>query len=357
MRYVSRMAVLGFCSVVPSVLFAQFTVTNYQFVSSQQVTTTLANVTYKADIVNTGNPQATVLATATSLNPASFTMVTGQDTLSFAPVPANTPVTSSNTFTMRVNRTVPFDFANVQWTFKTTPLPPVANAGPNQTAKVGDTVTLDGTGSTNPSSVGTLTYSWAFTFRPGGSAHLNNPTSVNPSFTLDVAGNYVIALTVSNGIASSTSSVTVSTVNSPPVANAGPNQTVAIGTLVTLDGSHSSDVDGNPLTYQWSFSGLPPGSLASLTGATTVAPKFTTDKVGTYQIQLIVNDGTSNSQPAFVTITTQNSRSGRQRRAEPGGFRGRPGASERHRFDRRRWRSAHLPLEHHHPRTRQSMRC
>src|SRR5260370_33608372 len=306
MHYVSRMAVLGFCSVVPSVLFAQFTVTNYQFVSSQQVTATLANVTYKADIVNTGNPEATVLATATSLNPSSFTMVTGQDTLSFAPVPANTPVTSSNTFTMRVNRTVPFDFANVQWTFKTTPLPPVANAGPNQTAKVGDTVTLDGTGSTNPSGVGTLTYSWAFTFRPGGGAHLNNPTSVNPSFTIDVAGNYIIALTVSNGVASRTSSVTVSTVNSPPVANAGPNQTVAIGTLVVLDGSHSSDVDGNPLTYQWTFSRLPPGSLASLIGATTVAPKFTTDKVGTYQIQLIVNNAPINSQPAFATITTQN---------------------------------------------------
>ena len=308
MRYVSRMAVLGFCSVVPSVLFAQqFTITNYQFVSSQQVTTTLANVTYRADIVNTGNPEATVTATGTSLNPASFTMATGLDTLSFGPVPANSQVTSSNTFTMRVNRTVPFDFASIQWTFKTTPLPPVANAGPNQTAKVGDTVTLDGTGSTNPSGVGTLTYSWAFTFRPGGAAHLNNPTSVNPSFTLDVAGNYIIALTVSNGIASSTSSVTVSTVNSAPVANAGPNQTVAVGTLVTLDGSHSSDVDGNALTYQWSFIGLPPGSLASLTGANTVAPKFTTDKVGAYQIQLIVNDGTLNSQPAFVTITTQNS--------------------------------------------------
>ena len=138
MRYVSRMAVLGFCSVVPSVLFAQqFTITNYQFVSSQQVTTTLANVTYRADIVNTGNPEATVTATGTSLNPASFTMATGLDTLNFAPVPANSQVTSSNTFTMRVNRTVPFDFASVQWTFKTTPLPPVANAGPQPDRKGG----------------------------------------------------------------------------------------------------------------------------------------------------------------------------------------------------------------------------
>src|SRR5260370_36922959 len=99
MHYVSRMAVLGFCSVVPSVLFAQFTVTNYQFVSSQQVTATLANVTYKADIVNPGKPEATVLATATSLNPSSFTMVTGQDTLHFQLIPATPPVTTIYTFT------------------------------------------------------------------------------------------------------------------------------------------------------------------------------------------------------------------------------------------------------------------
>jgi hypothetical protein len=311
MRYVSRMAVLGFCSVVPGVLFAQggqtLSITNYQFVSSQQVTTTLSNVTYRADIVNTGNPEATVLANATSLNPSSFTMVSSQDTLSFAPVPANTPVTSSNTFTMRVNRTVPFDFANLQWTFQTTPLPPVANAGANQTARVGDTVTLNGSGSTNPSGVGTLTYSWAFTYRPGGSAHLNNPTGVMPTFTVDVSGNFIIALTVSNGIASSTSSVTVSTVSSPPVANAGPNQTVAVGSRVVLDGSHSSDVDGKPLTYKWNLVGLPPGSLAALTGADTPSPKFTADKAGTYQVRLIVNDGSSDSLPAFVTITTQNS--------------------------------------------------
>jgi hypothetical protein len=302
--------VLGLCTVVPAGLFAQgaqtLSITNYQCVSSQQVTMTLSNVTYRADIVNKGNPEATVLATATSLNPSSFTMATGQDTLSFAPVPPNTPVTSSNTFTMRVNRTVPFDFANLQWTFQTTPLPPVANAGANQTARVGDTVTLDGSGSTNPSGVGTLTYSWAFTYRPGGSAHLNNPTGVMPSFTVDVAGNFIIALTVSNGIASSTSSVMVSTLNSPPVANAGPNQTVSVGSKVLLDGSHSTDVDGNPLTYQWSLVGLPSGSLATLTGANTVSPSFTVDKAGTYQIRLIVNDGVNDSLPAFVTVTTKN---------------------------------------------------
>src|ERR1039457_5298082 len=133
MRYVSRMVVLGICTVVPGVLLAQggqtLSITNYQFVSSQQVTATMANVTYQADVVNTGKPEAAVLATADTLNPGSFTMVLGQNTLTFAPVPANSQVTSSNTFTIRVNRTVPFDFANLQWTFQTTPLPPVERNG------------------------------------------------------------------------------------------------------------------------------------------------------------------------------------------------------------------------------------
>ena len=50
-----------------------------------------------------------------------------------------------------------------------------------------------------------------------------------------------------------------------PVANAGPGQTVTIGTTVTLNGSGSSDADGNPLTYLWSFVSIPAGSGATLT--------------------------------------------------------------------------------------------
>src|SRR5262249_11102254 len=163
-------------------------------------------------------PLASVTATVTSLNAASFTVVQG--TLNFAPVPANGSVTSTNTFTIRVDRSVNFDFANLRWSFQTTTLPPAANAGPNQTAHVGDVVTLSGSGSPNPSGLGTLTYSWSFTSRPATShAALSNSTVVMPTFTVDAPGNYQIALTVSNGKDSSTATVAVSTLNSPPVSN------------------------------------------------------------------------------------------------------------------------------------------
>src|SRR5205823_1300125 len=98
----------------------------------------------------------------------------------------------------------------------------------------------------------------------------------------------------------------ISTSNSAPVANAGPNQTTAINALVTLNGSSSSDMDGDPLTYAWSMISRPANSVAVLMAANTVSPVFIADKPGTYIVQLFVNDGKVNSLPSNVTITTQN---------------------------------------------------
>jgi hypothetical protein len=195
---------------------------------------------------------------------------------------------------------------NLVWAFSA-PGAPVANAGPNQPVAVGATATLNGSGSTNPSGIGTLTFSWAFTSRPVGStAVLVNPTSVSPTFVVDRAGSYVIALTVGNGVGTDTTSVTVSTGNTAPVANAGPNQSVAVAALVTLDGSLSSDVDGNPLTYLWALTSKPAGSTAALSSTTAVKPTFTADRAGSYTATLIVNDGSLNSNTASVTVSTIN---------------------------------------------------
>jgi predicted small lipoprotein YifL len=92
--------------------------------------------------------------------------------------------------------------------------------------------------------------------------------------------------------------------NSEPVANAGANQEPKLGDTVTLDGSASSDVDSDGLTFHWSFLLVPPGSVAKLSDTAAVNPSFTIDVLGDYVVQLIVDDGTVNSSPDTVTVST-----------------------------------------------------
>src|SRR4029434_8563018 len=62
--------------------------------------------------------------------------------------------------------------------------------------------------------------------------------------------------------------------NAPPVANAGPDQTVVVMQTVTLDGSKSHDVDGDTLTFRWSFTTVPTGSTDTLVNATLLTAHF-----------------------------------------------------------------------------------
>ena len=312
MRHFSSVAAVVLFLIVSSMTFGQGSaqnqsVTNYQIINQTAVTATQFQVTYRADLVNPGVPFASVTAKLTTLNPFSFRTISGEDFLTFAPVPANSQVTSSNTFTILVDRTVTFSFNNLEWTFTTTPVNPVANPGQNATVAVGSTAMLNGSGSTNPSGVGTLTYAWAFVSRPAGSSTtIANRNSVMASFVVDVKGTYVIQLTVNNGVGSGTADVTISTTYTAPVANPGLPQTVIVGSTVLLNGSGSTDVDGQPLTYAWTIMQSPAGSNATLTGANTVTPSFVADEVGAYTIKLIVNDGMSDSMPSDVTVTSQN---------------------------------------------------
>ncbi len=141
---------------------------------------------------------------------------------------------------------------------------PTANAGPDQTVATGATVALDGTQSTDIDG-NALTYRWSFVSVPDGShAVLTNPTAVNPNFVVDTAGEYTVQLIANDGRADSVpATVAISTDNSRPVANAGADQLVASGAPVHLDGTHSTDIDGDPLTYQWNLTSIPAGSQAS----------------------------------------------------------------------------------------------
>ena len=185
---------------------------------------------------------------------------------------------------------------------------PVANAGADQTARVNDTVQLDGSGSSDVDG-NSLTFTWSFVSKPGGSnAMLSDTTAVKPFFGVDVAGSYTLQLTVNDGtVNSAPDTVTISTENSAPVSNAGADQTVLVNDTVQLDGSGSSDVDGDSLTFKWSFVSRPGGSNAALSSTTVVKPTFDVDVAGTYTVRLIVNDGTVDSASDTVTISTENS--------------------------------------------------
>ena len=102
--------------------------------------------------------------------------------------------------------------------------------------------------------------------QPGSGAVLLGQTSVNPTFVVDVPGTYVARLIVNDGVAASVAdTVVINTDNSAPVANAGPDQATAVAQTVTLNGSASSDIDGDPLTFAWAFVLRPGGSAAVLT--------------------------------------------------------------------------------------------
>lgn len=171
---------------------------------------------------------------------------------------------------------------------------PVANAGVSQNVVAGSIVILDGSASSDANS-DPLTYAWTITSKPNGSAV---PTSVStllkPSFTADVAGTYVASLIVNDGKVGSTAStvtITASVANAVPVANAGVAQNVVAGSIVTLDGSASTDANSDLLTYAWSLISKPAGSMAALSSSTSAKPTFTADMAGTYVATLIVNDG------------------------------------------------------------------
>src|SRR3990167_2314403 len=194
---------------------------------------------------------------------------------------------------------------------------PTADAGAAQTVASGASVTLDGSGSSDPDTGDTLSYAWTQT--SGTTLSLTGATTAAPGFAApeiganDPAAELVFSLVVTDdkGNASDADTVTITVdpvANTGPTADAGADQTVDYGAAVTLDGSASADPDaGDTLTYAWTQTSGPEVTLSS---ATAASPGFTAPEIGANDpaaelvFSLVVTDDRGNTSNAdTVTIT------------------------------------------------------
>jgi hypothetical protein len=77
---------------------------------------------------------------------------------------------------------------------------------------------------------------------------------------------------------------------------------VRVGQMATLVDNKSYAISSQPLSYSWSFSYKPDGSIAELQGATTSSPSFTPDVRGIYMVQLVVSAEGVSSQRAVTSV-------------------------------------------------------
>ena len=176
--------------------------------------------------------------------------------------------------------------------------PPVADAGLDGTVKEGAARMLDGSASWDNNGESIASYQWSQISGPA--VALIGDTSSTPTFLAPAgtAGQFVtFSLIVSDGKEPSTAdTVAINIVaNSAPVAAAGTDQTKDEGTVVTLDGTASSDPDiGDVLSYAWQQTGGPAVNLqnASTQVATFNAPAVSGSAALTFELVVTDDDAT-----------------------------------------------------------------
>ena len=178
---------------------------------------------------------------------------------------------------------------------------PVADAGPDRVLHAGldgkATVVLNGSASTDPDG-DALGYTWAWAI--GTNNYLSNGVSLTIELPIGV---HTIQLMVNDGRTNSevaTVSITVRPMNQPPMADASATTPLLIvppncSPKVVLDGSRSSDPDGDTLQYLW-FKAGEHDVLATGVVAVVTLP------LGTNFFTLVVDDGQAIGTNA-VTVT------------------------------------------------------
>lgn len=217
--------------------------------------------------------------------------------------------------------------------------PPFADAGSDRRVVAGTTFELDGSRTSDSTNTGfdprdpnvfekdTLLYVWEWLSGPERVDPVVRSPVQRPEFgevTLNTIGEYVFRLSVTDGVnpLPSTDTVKITVVSAIPPNRApsarisGPAGVVTVGSAITLDGTSSSDPDGDPLTFRWVQTDELGGKLPSteverafqpLSGVSQPVVTWQAIKAGTYYFRLIVNDGEASSTATIsVTVSASN---------------------------------------------------
>ncbi len=183
--------------------------------------------------------------------------------------------------------------------------PPSVNANGPYTGTVGESISFDSNGSSDPD--GSIA-AYAWTFGDGVSSNEDNP-----SHTYNVPGTYQVVLTLTDNDGATGTDTTTATITDdqpPPPVNNPPacaidtpsgNVTITVGASVNYSAT-VTDTDNDPLTISWSFGGGNPAS------SNIVDPgSINYNSVGVFTTTLNASDGQAGCAQQTRTITVQDS--------------------------------------------------
>jgi len=186
---------------------------------------------------------------------------------------------------------------------------PTVNAGPDQSIDLPNSAVLNGSGSDDGYPVGsTLSFSWSKVSGDGDVA-FSTPNATQTAATFSSSGVYVLRLTASDGLLSTTDDlkVTVRPQNQAPTVFAGNDRTVSLPQAVNLNGLAADDglPVGNQLTYSWTkVSG---SGTVNFTNAASLTTTASFSDPGIYVLRLTASDSLlSASDDLTVTVLPAN---------------------------------------------------
>lgn len=169
--------------------------------------------------------------------------------------------------------------------------------------RIGDTVSLDASESSDPDSGDSIeSYNWTIE-KANGETEVRNNAGPTVNYDWADTGEFDVTVTVSDGQLSTSKTNTLNVVrNDPPVADAGDDRDARPEERIRLDGTGSSDPNGDELEYDWDIDG--DGNYELLGVGPTPRQEYA--DVGTKEITLRVTDRFGDSDTDTMRVDVRN---------------------------------------------------